>query len=176
MLKSAVSSTKSKQKKKTSKKKQVEQTAKVDDLDETSLDDLSEPSLTDLSEPSLTDLSEPSLTDLDMGLETDVDELEKCKILKHKINKLDEVRVEVKWETGGGRDCQCLYDMWADYPDEVEEYKNQSKCKGKLWKVPNFDDVRYFVRILGMVGGDEKPEDAKFIVLANNGFQGLCDI
>ena len=106
-----------------------------------------------------------------MGLETDVDELEKCKILKHKINKQDEVRVEVKWETGGGRDWQYLYNMWADYPDEVEEYKKERKCKGKHWKVPNFGNVRYFVRILGMVGGDEKPEDAKFIVLTNNGFK-----
>ena len=63
--------------------------------------------------------------------------------------------------------------MWADYPGEVREYKkkNQMKCKGKLWKVPNMKDVEYFVRILLMLGETEKVTEAEFIVLANNGYK-----
>jgi hypothetical protein len=129
--------------------------------------------LDDLSETSTEDSSEKSTDDLDTGLEPEDDELEKCKILKHKNCKDGEVKVEVKWELIGNKEWLNLYDMWADYPGEVEEYKkkNQNKCKGKLWKVPNLANVKYFVRILGMHGGDEKPEDAEFIVLANNGYK-----
>ena len=61
--------------------------------------------------------------------------------------------------------------MWADYPGEVKCYKKKKKCKGKLWKVPNMDDVEYFVRIMAMIGGDDDITQAKFIVLANNGYK-----
>ena len=61
--------------------------------------------------------------------------------------------------------------MWADYPAEVQHYKKKKKCKGKLWKVPNIDDVEYFVRIMAMIGGDNGITQAKFVVLANNGYK-----
>ena len=66
-----------------------------------------------------------------------------------------------------------MYDMWADYPAEVIEYqsKNKNKCRGKVWKVPKIEDVQYFVRILGMIGGAKHVTEARFIVLANNGYK-----
>ena len=106
--------------------------------------------------------------------EVEVDDLESCKIIKHKTDKRQgEIKVEVKWDDSGKTNWQYLYDMWADYPGEVKDYKkkNQTKCKGKLWKVPNMGDVEYFVRILGMLGGSENVKKAEFIVLANNGYK-----
>jgi hypothetical protein len=63
--------------------------------------------------------------------------------------------------------------MWADYPMEVMAYKkkNQKATRGKPWKVPIIDDVEYFVRVLGMIGGEENVAEATFIVLANNGYK-----
>jgi hypothetical protein len=92
--------------------------------------------------------------------------------MKHKTNKEGEVQVKVKWGDSAA-DWQYLYDMWADYPDEVKEYKkkNQQKTKGRLWRVPVLEAVDYFVRILGMLGGDNDVTEAKFIVLANNGYK-----
>ena len=71
------------------------------------------------------------------------------------------------------QDWQCLFDMWADYPTEVQEYKkkNQTTTRGKPWRVPTIDTVEYFVRILCMIGGEENVEEATFIVLANNGYK-----
>ncbi len=106
--------------------------------------------------------------------EVEVDDLESCKIIKHKTDKRQgEIKVEVKWDDSGKTNWQYLYDMWADYPGEVKDYKkkNQTKCRGKLWKVPNMGDVEYFVRILGMLGGSENVKKAEFIVLANNGYK-----
>jgi hypothetical protein len=106
--------------------------------------------------------------------EVEIDDLESCKIIKHKTDKRQgEIKVEVKWDDSGKTNWQYLYDMWADYPGEVKDYKkkNQTKCKGKLWKVPNMGDVEYFVRILGMLGGSENVKKAEFIVLANNGYK-----
>jgi hypothetical protein len=107
---------------------------------------------------------------LELTVEVD-DDLETCQITKHKTDKQGEVRVEVKWDGSSKRDWQYLYDMWADYPSEVKEYKKKNKCKGKLWKVPIIDNVEYFVRILGMIGGAEDVTKAKFCVLANNGYK-----
>jgi hypothetical protein len=102
----------------------------------------------------------------------EVEDLETCEIIQHKKDKENMVRVRVKWGDSGP-DWQYLYDMWADYPDEVKEYKkkNQKDTRGKLWRVPNMEDVDYFVRILGMLGGDNDVTEAKFIVLANNGYK-----
>jgi hypothetical protein len=167
VLKLAGSSTKSK-KKKTSKKKQ---TVEDDDQNmqlEESVDVLNE------SDDESVDVLNESNDEIDIELldQLDDDDLEKCNILKHKTNKDHVVKVEVKWESGK-RDWQYLYDMWADYPGEVEEYKkkNPGKCRAKIWSVPNMTNVWYFVRILEMHGGNEKVEDAKFIVLANNGYK-----
>lgn len=104
----------------------------------------------------------------------EVDEqLEKCKIIKHKLCKQRGIRLQVKWMDSSTSDWQYLYDMWADYPDEVAAYKkkNPKKCKGKVWKTPTIDGVDYFVRILEMFGDTEKVTDAQFIVLANNGYK-----
>jgi hypothetical protein len=106
--------------------------------------------------------------------EVEVDDLlETCKLMSHKTDKQGEVRVQVKWDDSGQKDWQYLYDMWADYPDEVMDYrkKHQKTCKSKVWKDPNIDDVEYFVRILGMLGGEGNVTKAKFIVLANNGYR-----
>ena len=110
---------------------------------------------------------------LEQTVEVEVDDLKTCKVMKHKTDKQGKVRVEVKWGDSGNKDWQYLYDMWADNPGEVKEYKkkNQRTCKGKLWKVPNIDDVEYFVHILAMLGGDTENTEAKFIVLANNGYK-----
>ena len=110
---------------------------------------------------------------LEPTIEDEVDHLESCQILKHKKDKQGEVRVEVKWDDSGKTDWQYLYDTWTDYPGEVKEYKkkSQTKCKGNLWKVPNIDNVEYFVRILGMLGETENVQKAEFIVLANNGYK-----
>ena len=106
-------------------------------------------------------------------VEVEIDDLETCQIIKHKTDKQGEVGVKVRWGDSGHKDWQKLYDMWADYPDEVKEYKkkNHKQTRGKLWRVPNIDDVAYFVRILGMMGGDEDVAEAEFIVLANNGYK-----
>ena len=103
--------------------------------------------------------------------EVDSDDIETCKILKHKTDKQGEVGLKVKWDDSGKTNWQNLYDMWADYPGEVKEYKKKNKWKGKSWKVPNIDDVTHFVRVEGMVGGDEEVTESKFIVLANNRYK-----
>jgi hypothetical protein len=106
-------------------------------------------------------------------VEDEGDVLETCLIKKHTTDKQGEVKVKVKWGDSGNQDWQCLYDMWADYPTEVMAYKkkNHKSTRGKTWKVPNIDDVEYFVRILGMIGGDANVEEATFFVLANNGYK-----
>ena len=105
--------------------------------------------------------------------EGDGDVLETCLIIKHTSDKQGEVKVKVKWGDSGTKDWQCLYDMWADYPTEVRAYKkkNHRSTRGKLWNVPIMDDIDYFVRILGMIGGEENVTEASFIVLANNGYK-----
>ena len=110
--------------------------------------------------------------DEDDELETG-DVLETCVIMKHTSDKQGEVRVKVKWGDSGKQDWQCLYDMWADYPTEVKAYrkKNQRSTRGKSWNVPIIDNVEYFVRILGMIGGEANVAEATFIVLANNGYK-----
>ena len=106
-------------------------------------------------------------------VEVEADVLETCVIIKHTSDKQDDVKVKVEWGDSGNQDWQLLYDMWADYPTEVMEYKkkNQKTTRGKLWKEPNIEGVDYFVRILCMIGGGKKIEDATFIVLANNGYK-----
>jgi hypothetical protein len=106
-------------------------------------------------------------------VEVEADVLETCVIIKHTSDKQGDVRVKVQWGDSGKQDWQFLYDMWADYPTEVMEYKkkNQKTTRGKFWNVPTIDNVTYFVRILCMIGGEEKIEDATFIVLANNGYK-----
>ena len=189
VLKLAGSSTKSK-KKKTSKTKQtVEDDDKnmqlevsVDVLNES--DDESVDVLNESDDESVDVLNESDDESVDVLNKSndeiyielldqlDDDDLEKCNILKHKTNKDRVVKVEVKWESGK-RDWHFLYDMWADYPGEVKDYKkkNPGKCRAKIWSIPNMKNVEYFVRILEMYGGNEKVEDAKFIVLANNGYK-----
>ena len=110
---------------------------------------------------------------MELTVETDVDKLESCQIIKHKTDKKHEVRVLVEWDDTGKSDWHYLYDMWADYPLEVKRYKknNKTTCKGNLWKLPNIDNVEYFVRILGMLGEADQVTDAVFIVLANNGYK-----
>jgi hypothetical protein len=105
--------------------------------------------------------------------EVETDVLETCVIFRHTSDKQGEVKVKVEWGDSGTKDWQFLYDMWADYPTEVMEYKkkNQKATRGKFWNVPTIDNVTYFVRILCMIGGEEKIEDATFIVLANNGYK-----
>jgi hypothetical protein len=49
--------------------------------------------------------------------------------------------------------------------------KKIKKCKGTAWNVPTIDGVQSFVRILGMLGGEDKVTDAVFIVLADNGYK-----
>ena len=104
--------------------------------------------------------------DEDKGLDT-------CTIVSQKTNKERCVKVLVKWKKWAHPDWQYLYDMWADYPQEVVKYqnKNKNKCRGKIWKTPKLDDVTYFVRILGMIGEVEDVKQAQFIVLANNGYK-----
>ena len=159
-------------KKKASKKKELEPTSE----DEVEVDDLESCNLktggstkTKKKKASKKKELEPTSDD-----EVEVDDLESCKIIKHKTDKRQgEIKVEVKWDDSGKTNWQYLYDMWADYPGEVKDYKkkNQTKCKGKLCKVPNMGDVEYFVRILGMLGGSENVKKAEFIVLANNGYK-----
>jgi hypothetical protein len=113
---------------------------------------------------------------LEQTVEGEVDDhdgLEKCTIIKHKTNRQGMVTMEVKWEGSGVKNWQFLYDMWADYPGEVKEYKKKKikKCKGTAWNVPTIDGVQSFVRILGMLGGEDKVTDAVFIVLADNGYK-----
>ena len=43
--------------------------------------------------------------------------------MKHKTDKHGKVRVLVIWDDTGKKDWQYLYDMWADYLGEVQEYK-----------------------------------------------------
>ncbi len=106
-------------------------------------------------------------------VEDEGDILETCAIRKHTTDKQGEVKVKVKWGDSGTQDWQCLYDMWADYPMEVKAYKkkNQRSTRGKSWNVLIIDDVEYFVRILGMIGGEQNVAEATFIVLANNGYK-----
>ena len=103
----------------------------------------------------------------------EADELKTCVIIRQNTDKLGEVIVKVKWGDSGQQDWQFLYDMWADYPTEVMEYKkkNQKTTRGKPWRVPTIATVEYFVRILCMIGGEENVEEATFIVLANNGYK-----
>jgi hypothetical protein len=111
--------------------------------------------------------------ELTVEADADLDHLESCEMIKHKSDKRGEVRVLVKWDDSGKSDWQYLYDMWADYPSEVTRYKknNKTSCKGNLWKLPNIDNVEYFVRILGMLGEADEVTEAVFIVLANNGYK-----
>ena len=99
--------------------------------------------------------------------------LKPCVIISHKTDKQRLVKVLVKWKDKFKGEWQYLYDMWADYPTEVIKYQNnnKNKCRGKIWKIPKIEGVKYFVRILGMVGGDDKVTEAQFIVLANNGYK-----
>ena len=71
------------------------------------------------------------------------------------------------------QDWQCLYNKWADYPTEVKAYKkkNQRETRGKPWNVPTIDGIEYFVRILGMIGGEGNVAEATFIFLANNKYK-----
>ena len=161
-------STRTKKKKKGSKKKDLEETSEdeVDDLETLKTGGSTKPKKKKASKK---EELEPTSED-----EVEGDDLESCKIIKHKTDKRQgEIKVEVKWDDSGKTNWQYLYDMWADYPGEVKDYKkkNQTKCKGKLWKVPNMGDVEYFVRILGMLGGSENVKKAEFIVLANNGYK-----
>jgi hypothetical protein len=161
-------STRPKKKKKGSTKKDLEQTSEdeVDDSETLKTGGSTKPKKKKASKKKEL---EPTSED-----EVEVDDLESCKIIKHKTDKHQgEIKVEVKWDDSGKTNWQYLYDMWADYPGEVKDYKkkNQTKCKGKLWKVPNMGDVEYFVRILGMLGGSENVKKDKFIVLANNGYK-----
>ena len=107
------------------------------------------------------------------AVDPDVDHLELCQIIKHKTDKKGDVRVLVEWDDSGKTDWQYLYDMWADDPGEVKRYRKNNKktCKGNLWKLPNIDNVEYFVRILGMLGEADEVTEAVFIVLANNGYK-----
>jgi hypothetical protein len=134
---------KSKKAKKSSQKKQLERLESLD-VDDLNLDD-------------------PEVDEL----------LESCKIIKHKWKAQREMIVEVKWFDSQTTDWQNLYDMWADYPSEVEAYKkkNPKKCKAKVWSTPNIEAVESFVRILEMFGNSEKVTENKFIVLANNGYK-----
>jgi hypothetical protein len=106
-------------------------------------------------------------------VEVETDVLETCVIFRHTSDKQGEVKVKVEWGDSGTKDWHFLYAMWADYPTELIEYKkkNQTATRGKIWNVLTIDNVTYFVRILCMIGGEEKIEDATFIVLANNGYK-----
>ena len=110
---------------------------------------------------------------MELTVEADVDQLESCQIVKHKTDKKGDVIVLVEWDDTGKSDWHYLYDMWADYPGKVKRYKksNKTTCKGNLWKLPNIDNVEYFVHILGMLGEADKVTEAVFIVLANNGYK-----
>jgi hypothetical protein len=101
-------------------------------------------------------------------VEVEVDDLEICKIINHKTNKQGKVRVEVKWDNSGNTDWQYLYDTWADYPGEVEEYKKKKKCKENFGRLQTLMICEHFMCIVGMLGGAKEVIEAKLIVLANN--------
>ena len=62
-----------------------------------------------------------------MPVEDEGDILEMRVIIKHTLDKQGAVRVKVKRGDLGKQDWQCLYDMWADYPMEVKEYKKKNQ-------------------------------------------------
>jgi hypothetical protein len=100
------------------------------------------------------------------------DELEPITLVCHKCNKDGEMQVQVDWESQKIRNSQMLYDMWADYPEEVLKYRKANKLSNqKAWKKPNFESIEYVVRILSMVGDNWDVRNASFCTLWNNGFK-----
>jgi hypothetical protein len=100
------------------------------------------------------------------------DDLEPVTLVCHKCNKDGEMQVIVEWETQEVRNSQMLYDMWADYPEEVLKYRKANKLSNqKAWKKPNFESIEYVVRILSMVGDNGDVKNASFCTLWNNGFK-----
>ena len=120
----------------------------------------------DSSEPAISS-PEPSLPEEEME-----EEMEPVTLVSHKCNKDGEIQVQVKWQTQRITNSQMLYDMWADYPEEVLKYR---KAKGlsnqKAWRKPNLESIEYVVRILSMVGDTGDTRNASFCTLWNNGFK-----
>jgi len=183
-LKSAASK-KPKKKEKTSKKKKSKQMDEAEQTDEVEVDDTESceiitPKTNKKSAASKKNKTskkkqtvEMKIDDTEQTDEVEVDDLETCEMIRHKTDKQGNVKVQVKWKDSRRVDWQYLYDMWADYPAEVIKYqkKNKNKCRANIWKVPKIGAVQYFVRILGMIGGEKEVTEAEFIVLANNGYK-----
>ena len=100
------------------------------------------------------------------------EDIEDCILLKHRVDDEDEIEVLVKWLLTKEKEWMKLYDMWADYPIRVCEYRREKQIKGKEWHNPSLDKMEYFVRILSHDNPSKgrKKEDYHFCVLANNGY------
>ena len=116
--------------------------------------------------------SEPAISSPEPLEPEEYEELEPCSLVCHNYNKDGEIQVQVDWKNQRVRNSQMLYDMWADYPEEVLTYRKENKLSNKkAWKKPNMESIEYVVRILSMVGDNGGLRNASFCTLWNNGFK-----
>ena len=91
-----------------------------------------------------------------------------CKILQHRKS---DGEMDVLVEYADNRQWEKLYDMWADYPQQVEDYRRSKKLRAKCFKKPTWNETQYIVRVIGHTGSLQNLKNMQFVILFDNGFK-----